>query len=179
MVIVGEVWFKQEILHNVFNYFSTTKSLHNTSESADALISTLRAITLRVASIVTDRSAELFCSLRNEMTTEDLRRNANALQQSHAINTLIPFTLANLEGLDDAKVKISWQVYFVFCIFLPVINIQNFIKLHGLIFSYWVHKSLKKKCKTLNRLTLIMSFLSAVGDLTLQAGLWIQSKMSD
>ncbi|KAJ0183671.1 hypothetical protein K1T71_000094 [Dendrolimus kikuchii] len=84
-------------------YYSTSKSLHNSSESADALITTLRAITMRVASIVMDRSAEFFCSLRNEMSIEDLRRNESALQQSHAINTLIPFVLANLECLDDAK----------------------------------------------------------------------------
>lgn len=83
---------------------STSKSITNTSESADTLISALRAITLRVAAVVMDRGADLFSTLRNELTAEDLRRNASVLQHSPAINTLIPYTLANLEGLDDSKV---------------------------------------------------------------------------
>ncbi|XP_052752649.1 E3 ubiquitin-protein ligase MYCBP2 isoform X3 [Galleria mellonella] len=83
-------------------YYGTSKS-QNSLESPDTLISALRAITLRVASVVIERSADLFCSLRNEVTAEDLRRNAAVLQQSPVINTLIPYTLANLEGLDDSK----------------------------------------------------------------------------
>lgn len=51
-----------------------------------------------------DRGAELFCTLRNELTAEDLRRNAAVLQSSPAIHILIPYTLANLEGVDDSKV---------------------------------------------------------------------------
>lgn len=51
-----------------------------------------------------ERGAELFCTLRNELTAEDLRKNASVLQQSPAINTLLPYTLANLDGLDDSKV---------------------------------------------------------------------------
>lgn len=50
------------------------------------------------------RAADLFCALRNELTAEDLRRNASVLQHSPAINTLIPFTLASLEGMNDSKV---------------------------------------------------------------------------
>ncbi|XP_063374022.1 E3 ubiquitin-protein ligase MYCBP2 [Cydia amplana] len=84
-------------------YYSTSKSIANSSESADTLISALRAITLRVAAAVMDRGAELFSTLRNELTAEDLRRNAAVLQHSPAIDTLIPYTLAHLEGLDDSK----------------------------------------------------------------------------
>ncbi|XP_037299798.1 E3 ubiquitin-protein ligase highwire-like isoform X4 [Manduca sexta] len=84
-------------------YYGTTKLTTHVSENTDTLITSLRAITMRVASIVIERSAELFCTLRNELTAEDLRRNASVLQQSPAINTLIPYTLANLEGLDDSK----------------------------------------------------------------------------
>ncbi|CAH1647847.1 unnamed protein product [Spodoptera littoralis] len=47
--------------------------------------------------------ADLFCTLRNELTAEDLRRNATVLQSSPAINILIPYTLANLDGVDDSK----------------------------------------------------------------------------
>ncbi|KAL0852359.1 hypothetical protein ABMA28_000560 [Loxostege sticticalis] len=87
-------------------YYGTTKS-QNTSESADTLITELRAITLRVASLVVERGAELFCILRNELTAEDLRRNASVLQQSPVINTLLPYTIAHLEGLDDSKSMIT------------------------------------------------------------------------
>lgn len=85
--------------------FRTSKTLSNASESTDSLINSLRAITLRVASIVMERGAELFCTLRNELTAEDLRRNATVLQSSPAINILIPYTLANLEGVEDSKVR--------------------------------------------------------------------------
>lgn len=86
--------------------FSRTTKSQNTSESADTLITELRAITLRVASLVVERGAELFCILRNELTAEDLRRNASVLQQSPVINTLLPYTIAHLEGLDDSKVRL-------------------------------------------------------------------------
>ncbi|XP_041987793.1 E3 ubiquitin-protein ligase highwire [Aricia agestis] len=84
-------------------YYSTTKPLLNIMESTDSLMVALRDVTLRVATVIIDRSVELFCSLRNELTAEDLRRNATVLQQSPAVNTLLPFVLANLEGLDDSK----------------------------------------------------------------------------
>ncbi|XP_038216347.1 E3 ubiquitin-protein ligase highwire [Zerene cesonia] len=83
-------------------YYGTTKPL-NSADNPDTLMAALRAITLRVASMVIERGADLFCSLRNELTTEDLRRNAFVLQQSPVINTLMPYVLANLEGLDDSK----------------------------------------------------------------------------
>ncbi|XP_047524361.1 E3 ubiquitin-protein ligase MYCBP2 isoform X3 [Pieris napi] len=83
-------------------YYGTTKP-SNSSENPDTLMAALRAITLKVASMVIERAAELFCTLRNELTTEDLRRNAVVLQQSSVINTLIPYVLAYLEGLDDSK----------------------------------------------------------------------------
>ncbi|XP_028043251.1 E3 ubiquitin-protein ligase MYCBP2 isoform X2 [Bombyx mandarina] len=81
---------------------SSTTSLCS-SESTDSLVTALRTITLRVASLVMERGSELFCTLRNELTAEDLKRNASVLQQSPAINTLIPYTLASLDGLDDPK----------------------------------------------------------------------------
>ncbi|KAJ8737325.1 hypothetical protein PYW07_000596 [Mythimna separata] len=84
-------------------YYGSSKTLSNSSESADSLLCSLRSITLRVASIVMERGAELFCTLRNELTAEDLRRNATVLQTSPAINILIPYTLANLDGVDDPK----------------------------------------------------------------------------
>lgn len=83
----------------------SSKNVSNSSESADNLLSSLRSITLRVASIVMERGADLFCTLRNELTAEDLRRNATVLQSSPAINILIPYTLANLDGVDDSKVR--------------------------------------------------------------------------
>ncbi|CAH0703737.1 unnamed protein product [Spodoptera exigua] len=84
-------------------YYGSSKNVSNSSESADNLLSSLRSITLRVASTVMERGADLFCTLRNELTAEDLRRNATVLQSSPAINILIPYTLANLEGVDDSK----------------------------------------------------------------------------
>lgn len=77
----------------------------NAPESADCLASALQAMTLRVAGAVLERVAELFCALRNDLTDEDLRRNAAVLQNSPVITTLVPFTLANLEGLVDSKVR--------------------------------------------------------------------------
>lgn len=74
--------------------------------------STMRGITLRVSSTIMERCANLFCSLRNELTTEDLKRNAAVLHNSPAINMLIPYTLANLDTLKDTK------VYFIFFRFL-------------------------------------------------------------
>ncbi|XP_050560251.1 E3 ubiquitin-protein ligase MYCBP2 isoform X7 [Spodoptera frugiperda] len=84
-------------------YYGSSKNVSNSSESADNLLSSLRSITLRVASTVMERGADLFCTLRNELTAEDLRRNATVLQSSPAINILIPYTLANLDGVDDSK----------------------------------------------------------------------------
>lgn len=69
------------------------------------MITTLRAITLRVSSFILERTVELFYTLRNELTAEDLRKNASVLQQSPAVNTLLPYCLANLDGLDEPKVK--------------------------------------------------------------------------
>ncbi|XP_060809498.1 E3 ubiquitin-protein ligase MYCBP2 [Amyelois transitella] len=80
-----------------------TRGSQNSSDSPDALISALRSITLRVASIVVERGAELFSSLRNQLSAEDLRRNASVLQHSPVINTLLPYTVASLEALDDSK----------------------------------------------------------------------------
>ncbi|CAB3259025.1 unnamed protein product [Arctia plantaginis] len=106
-------------------YYGTSKSLSNSTESGDSLISALRAITLRVASIVIERAASSFSMLRNELTAEDLRRNANVLQQSPAINTLLPYTLANLEGLDDSKsvIKLLEMIHKL----LPHVSAMNLL----------------------------------------------------
>jgi hypothetical protein len=90
----------------ISNIFSTTKP-QCSSESADTLISELRGITLRVGTLVVERCAELFCVLRNELTTEDLRRNAAVLQQSPVVNVLVPYTIAHLVELNDSKVYIN------------------------------------------------------------------------
>lgn len=74
-------------------------------ETTDALLNALRGITLKVASVIMDRTADLFCSLRNELTAEDLKRNAAVLHSSPAINILLPFSLASLEALSDPKVS--------------------------------------------------------------------------
>ncbi|XP_059059876.1 E3 ubiquitin-protein ligase MYCBP2 [Achroia grisella] len=85
-----------------FIYYGTSKS-QNVLDSPDTQITALRAITLRVASDILERSADLFRSLRNEVTVEDLRRNSFELNFSSVVNTLIPYTLANLEELNDSK----------------------------------------------------------------------------
>ncbi|RVE51528.1 hypothetical protein evm_003798 [Chilo suppressalis] len=89
-----------------FIYYGSTLP-QNSSESADTLITELRGITLRVGSMVVDRCAELFCTLRNELTTEDLRRNAAVLQQSACVSALVPYTIAHLSELDDSKSMIT------------------------------------------------------------------------
>lgn len=83
------------------------RSAEQAVDTTDALIAALQTITLRVSSFVLERSAELFRTLRDELTIEDLRRNASVLQQSPAINQLIPYVLANLEGVDDSKVLLQ------------------------------------------------------------------------
>lgn len=70
-------------------------------------------MTLRVASVVMQRAADLFSGLRSELTAEDLRRNAAVLQRSPAVNTLLPFTLASLEGLNDSKVTVTIEMHCV------------------------------------------------------------------
>lgn len=58
-----------------------------------------------------ERTADLFCKLRNELTTEDLKRNASFLQRSAVITTLVPYTLASLEGLSDCKVCVFFFTF--------------------------------------------------------------------
>ncbi|XP_050683096.1 E3 ubiquitin-protein ligase MYCBP2 [Leptidea sinapis] len=83
-------------------YYGSTKP-GNSPENPDAALARMRAITTRVASMVIERGAELFRVLRNELTTEDLRRNSAVLQQSSVVTTLLPFVLSHLEDLEDSK----------------------------------------------------------------------------
>ncbi|XP_048488841.1 E3 ubiquitin-protein ligase MYCBP2 [Plutella xylostella] len=105
--------------------YGTSKPLTGTSDNTDTMLSALRAITLRVASVVMSRSADLFCSLRNELTAEELRRSASVLQLAPAVNTLIPLTLSSLESLNDSRSVV--QILEMIQALLPHVSAVNLL----------------------------------------------------
>ncbi|CAH2036099.1 unnamed protein product, partial [Iphiclides podalirius] len=110
-------------------YYGTSKLLTNAVESTDAVLHTLRTMTLRVAAAAVERSAELLGSLRNELSAEELRRSAAALQRSPAVDSLLPAVLANLEALDDTKsaVKLLEMIHKI----LPHVAAMNLLMPSG------------------------------------------------
>ncbi|XP_045784545.1 E3 ubiquitin-protein ligase MYCBP2 [Maniola jurtina] len=80
---------------------TTNSDIANTGR-IETDIATIRKAAVAVATLVAERAAMLLAALRG-LSIDDLRRIAPTLATAPALNTLLPFALANLEGLHDSK----------------------------------------------------------------------------
>ncbi|XP_061382096.1 E3 ubiquitin-protein ligase MYCBP2 isoform X5 [Danaus plexippus] len=72
------------------------------SEESECDRGAVRDAAVSVASLVAERASLLLASTR-ALPPDELRRAAPALATAPALNTLLPYALANLEGLNDSK----------------------------------------------------------------------------
>lgn len=76
------------------------------SEESECDRGAVRDAAVSVASLVAERASLLLASTR-ALPPDELRRAAPALATAPALNTLLPYALANLEGLNDSKVNLT------------------------------------------------------------------------
>ncbi|XP_069365103.1 E3 ubiquitin-protein ligase MYCBP2 isoform X3 [Maniola hyperantus] len=81
---------------------STCNSHIYNKDRIETDVVTIRESAVAVATLVAERAAMLLSALRG-LSIDDLRRIAPTLATAPALNTLLPFALANLEGLHDSK----------------------------------------------------------------------------
>ncbi|XP_052746829.1 E3 ubiquitin-protein ligase highwire isoform X2 [Bicyclus anynana] len=81
---------------------ATANSHVRSSDRLEADIVMIRQTAVAVATLVAEQAAMILATLR-DLPNDDLRRIVPTLASAPVLNTLLPFALANLEGLHDSK----------------------------------------------------------------------------